>query len=108
MAPEILRHDCYHGQKVDVFAMGVILFIMVRGTLPFKEATSNDSYYYNIINGDLKAYFQSVRAQHFSPELKDLISKMLHVHPDSRLSVEAIKSHEWMKLPAGNTERAYL
>ena len=52
MAPEILRNDYYHGQKVDVFAMGVILYIMVKGKLPFKEATSNDKYYYNIIKGD--------------------------------------------------------
>ena len=38
MAPEILRNDVYNGHKVDVFALGVIIFILVVGKMPFKSA----------------------------------------------------------------------
>ena len=45
MAPEILQKIKYKGAEVDVFACGVILYIMVMGKLPFKEAKPKDPNY---------------------------------------------------------------
>lgn len=46
MAPELLRGRVYDGFKVDVFAMGVVLFCMINGFPPyFKKACGNDPYY---------------------------------------------------------------
>lgn len=38
MAPELVMKQAYSGEKVDIFAMGVILFIMVAGHPPFRTA----------------------------------------------------------------------
>ncbi|XP_029940586.1 serine/threonine-protein kinase NIM1 [Salarias fasciatus] len=38
-APELFRDECYLGPQVDVWAMGVLLFFMVTGTMPFRAET---------------------------------------------------------------------
>lgn len=48
MAPEIKEGKIYDGAKVDIFSVGVILFILVQGIFPFKEARK-DEYFYNLI-----------------------------------------------------------
>ena len=45
MAPEIWRGEQYDGTKADIFSMGVVIFILVIGYLPFSEATDDDQYF---------------------------------------------------------------
>ena len=45
MAPEILKKQRYQGPVVDLFALGVILFIMRAGHPPFGIASDDDNYY---------------------------------------------------------------
>ena len=45
MSPEIHLGREYHGDKVDVFALGVILFVMVSKHPPFNAATPQDPFY---------------------------------------------------------------
>lgn len=45
MAPEILEGKEYMGNQVDIFALGVLLYIMVVGDYPFLEANFNDKAY---------------------------------------------------------------
>ena len=49
MAPEI-RDRKYNGTQIDIFAAGVILFIMYAGHPPFEKAEANDPYYQLIMN----------------------------------------------------------
>lgn len=51
MAPEIKEYRPYDGRAADIFSLGVILFIVVIGFFPFKEAR-RDEYYYNLIYMD--------------------------------------------------------
>lgn len=45
MAPEIKESKQYDGKKTDMFSIGVILFVMVQGIFPFKEAKKDDTFY---------------------------------------------------------------
>ena len=45
MAPEIWNNQIYNGHKVDIFALGVLLNIMVVGKMPFGRATLDDKYF---------------------------------------------------------------
>lgn len=48
MAPEIKECKTYSGLKADMFSYGVILFILVQGFFPFKEAVKTE-YFYNLL-----------------------------------------------------------
>lgn len=48
MAPEIKEGKTYKGTQVDLFSVGVILFIIVQGIFPFKEARKEE-YFYNLL-----------------------------------------------------------
>ena len=52
MAPEIILGQIYDGRSVDVFSLGVVLFIMVVGHYPFTEATDGDRFYKAFLNNN--------------------------------------------------------
>jgi serine/threonine protein kinase len=58
MAPEISSKE-YEGRKVDVFAAGVILFIMYSGNPPFEKASPKDPYYRLIRENKLDLFWES-------------------------------------------------
>jgi MAP/microtubule affinity-regulating kinase len=60
MAPEIFAKITYDGRKVDVFALGVLLSILVKGTMPFRCAKVDDPYYRMLISGQNNLYWQKV------------------------------------------------
>mmetsp|Transcript_17338 Transcript_17338/g.27024 ORF Transcript_17338/g.27024 Transcript_17338/m.27024 type:complete len:367 (+) Transcript_17338:711-1811(+) len=88
VAPEILDDEGYNGQIADIWSMGVILYVLVAGCLPFDEHT-------------LPALFDKIQKANylfppfFSLELRDLISKILVVDPKKRLTLKEIQAHPW-------------
>lgn len=58
IAPEILLKQSYIGEKVDSFAMGVILFTLVMGRPPFTMAKANDRYYRLINSNKIEAFWK--------------------------------------------------
>jgi len=99
MAPEIHLKVPFQGQVVDLFAMAVIIFIMVAGTFPFKEATQTDKYYKLICKRDYAAFWSLHEANHpvgyFSDSFKSLMMSMLAFQPFQRLSLADVVFHEW-------------
>jgi len=88
-APEVLAPQCaYRGPEADVWSCGVMLFAMVAGFLPFQVASNAD-----VVGGTDYGGYKTPR--HFSMDVKDLISHMLTVDPDQRISVPQIKMHRW-------------
>lgn len=99
MAPEIKEGKQYDGRQVDVFSCGVILFIIVQGIFPFKEAKKCDYFYNLLLQGKIEHYWKKVGGERLTPEFKDLILSMFNYDSNKRPTVEQLKNHPWMKLP---------
>lgn len=84
MAPEIATKN-YDGMKVDIFAAGVILFIMYAGNPPFEKAVPNDPYYRLIKDKNYDTFWKahSRKRPHnfFNDGFKDIVIKMIAYNP---------------------------
>uniref|UniRef100_A0A3P9JLI0 SNF-related serine/threonine-protein kinase n=1 Tax=Oryzias latipes TaxID=8090 RepID=A0A3P9JLI0_ORYLA len=89
-APEILLGDEYDAPAVDIWSLGVILFMLVCGQPPFQEA--NDSETLTMIM-DCKYTVPP----HISQACRDLIGHMLQRDPKKRATLEQIENHEWLQ-----------
>ena len=63
MAPELLRRQQYDGRATDVFALGVILFILVVGNAPFRMAQESDPYFKLLKLGHHDEFFAKTGAK---------------------------------------------
>ncbi|XP_054286408.1 SNF-related serine/threonine-protein kinase-like [Macrosteles quadrilineatus] len=88
-APEILLGDSYDAPAVDVWSLGVILYMLVCGQAPFQEA--NDSETLTMIM-DCKYTVPS----HVSDGCRRLIGRMLVRQPEKRATLEEIASDSWL------------
>merc|ERR1739844_233235 len=73
MAPEIKEGKTYVGTKVDIFSLSVILFIIVQGIFPFKEARKEEYFYKLLLDGRYDTYWSKVNGHTLSAEFKDLV-----------------------------------
>lgn len=96
MAPEIKEGKMYKGLHVDLFSAGVILFILIKGIFPFKEARKEEFFYNLLIQGKFEEYWEKVQGQSLSEDCRDLLQKLFSYNPDERPTLEEIKNHKWM------------
>jgi len=96
MAPEIKEGKQYKGQQVDMFSIGVILFIIVQGIFPFKEARKEEYFYNLLCEGQIDTYFQKVNGTGLSQDFKDLILSLFSYDPEKRMTLEQVRSHPWL------------
>jgi len=90
MAPEIINNKKYT-EKADIFAAGVILFIMLAGFPPFQNATAKDWWFDKLMKGKFKLFWMAhERTAKFSPDAKDILQKMLAPKEADRLDVFSV------------------
>jgi serine/threonine protein kinase len=95
MAPEILEGQQY-GYEADIFAAGVILFIMLAGFPPFQFATKQDWWFQKLQTGRHALFWKAhTRQAFFSEEAKDFINKILEPNPAERITIDQILEHNW-------------
>ena len=62
MAPEIIKEKPYDGTKADIFSVGVVLFALICGVMPFKDARKSDKNYKLLYRGDQDGFFAAFEA----------------------------------------------
>ncbi|XP_066495870.1 calcium/calmodulin-dependent protein kinase type II subunit beta [Tiliqua scincoides] len=92
LSPEVLRKEAY-GKPVDIWACGVILYILLVGYPPFWDEDQH-KLYQQIKAG---AYdFPSPEWDTVTPEAKNLINQMLTINPAKRITAHEALKHPWV------------
>ena len=89
-APELLSGSPYYPKKVDIWALGVVLFTMVNGCMPFTKDVK-------------KKYRQQITKQwkhqiHVTQSLRNLTEKLLEPEPSERLTVQRAIQSPWLNI----------
>lgn len=104
MGPELISgRSGYDGKKVDVWASGVLLFVMLLGMFPFEmedESYVNTAGLYSIWLQQIRSSWQehpnnNNAVMRLTPECRDLLDKMFDTNQDSRITIDGIVRHPW-------------
>ncbi|XP_041535929.1 sperm motility kinase 2B-like [Microtus oregoni] len=89
-APELLRGKLYDGPKIDIWTLGVVLYFMVVGKVPF-DAVSTRELRRQVVSGKYTV------PSNLSEELQDLLSHLMTVNPKFRPTVTEVMTHPWLR-----------
>ena len=100
MAPEVLPCGSGAGEytlKADCWSLGVILYIILSGAMPFVKGREDGmSLHDQISNGSFIFYGHLFHK--ISQEALDLIKRLLTPNPEERLSIEDTLNHPWLQV----------
>lgn len=85
MAPEIVLKKQYRGAPADIWALGVVLYVMISGTFPFKGSTDKELYDKICASNYVKPIV--------SKPLLNLLQSMLTVDPDERITADEVNKN---------------
>lgn len=94
MAPEIVARERYDPRRVDIWSTGIAFFILLTSSPPFERAEVSDSGFRFVAKCGIKAVFMAWgMGQEVSELMQDLLSRMLCVDPEARITMEEIWQH---------------
>lgn len=93
----------YDLEKLDVFSLGVLAFVLVIKSKPFEKAQEHDPFYSRFINSHTSFWriFEKVRSS--SKNFKTFIESMIDPANSERNNIAAVKSHEWLAIGSNKT-----
>ncbi|XP_055601666.1 uncharacterized protein LOC129750686 isoform X2 [Uranotaenia lowii] len=90
-APEVFQGVEYDGPRSDIWSLGVVLYVLVCGALPFDGATLHDLRSVVVAGKFRIPFFMSQECEH-------LIRHMLVVEPEKRYTLKQIANHKWLEM----------
>jgi len=97
MSPEIYKNqEPFDGFAVDMWAAGVILFLMVTGFPPWERACEADERF-KYMSGGYLVQMLTEWDMGLSSDAMDLLQRMMWLDPKDRLSLDQVRAHPWMK-----------
>uniref|UniRef100_A0A7S2EFN2 Protein kinase domain-containing protein n=1 Tax=Trieres chinensis TaxID=1514140 RepID=A0A7S2EFN2_TRICV len=96
MSPEIYRNtDDFDGFAIDLWAAGVILYIMLTGFPPYDQASLADQRFEVIVTGNLVEQLQNWDI-YLTEDAGNLMQSMLQLDPRDRLTLAQVMNHPWV------------
>ena len=96
ISPEVFSNTApFNGALTDMWALGIILFILLCGLPPMETASALDPRYNMLRNNQLRDLLAQWEIE-ISPQALDLIQKILRPEPKERLTIEEIMQHPWI------------
>lgn len=95
VAPEVLKRQGYDA-ACDVWSLGVLLYTMLAGQTPFANGPEDSPGEILKRIGDGKFALNGGNLDSVSESAKNLVSTMLHIDPQKRISLPAILQHQWI------------
>lgn len=89
-APEVIRGDAYIGPEVDCWSLGVCLFAILAGRLPFQHLDDECK------RKQIRSGEYSIPA-FISPEARDLLQRILVVNSSQRMTIPEMRQHNWLR-----------
>jgi len=112
MSPEMLFERKYFADKSDIYSLGVVLFCMLVGQLPFMRAARYDSIYASFAfkrEVGIKKFWENVNKMVELPnDAIDLMNKMFCANPNDRVSLDNIIKSEFYNGDTDKAEDLYL
>ncbi|XP_044728869.1 MAP/microtubule affinity-regulating kinase 3-like isoform X2 [Chrysoperla carnea] len=100
-APELFQGKKYDGPEVDVWSLGVILYTLVSGSLPFDGSTLRELRE-RVLRGKYRIPF------YMSTDCENLLKKFLVLNPYKRASLETIMKDRWMNMGYDEELKPYI
>ncbi|KAI8090959.1 kinase-like domain-containing protein [Gilbertella persicaria] len=92
-APELLKANPYNGPEVDIWSLGVVIYVMATGSVPFDDKSMPG------LHDKIKRGHVTYPA-HLSDECKDLLSRIFVTDPAKRIIMTDIINHPWLNKDA--------
>lgn len=97
MCPELVMKKKYDGKKADVFALGVILFVFMKGQPPFEKADIINDPYYKTLMMKPETYWKVLDQNgDISLEFKELVQNCLAFNPLERWTFQDLAKSRFM------------
>jgi serine/threonine protein kinase len=99
MTPEIWKNEDFDGEAIDMWACGIILFILLVGFPPMEEPSEKDNRFNFIMKGELYVLLNlwGIGPDIVPPDALDLFNKLVRRNPLERLSVEEALNHPYLR-----------
>lgn len=99
-SPEECAGDAYYGKPADIWAFGIMIYVMIYGKLPFFDDDDEGVFFSQFMRISQKIIndeFEFPESVKISDDLRDLFSHVLDKNPQTRYTISQILEHPWLK-----------